>query len=386
MAGGIPSATRFRVLIDKYLFRQMRPPALWAVAALFAVGMLSQSLSGLELMVEQRQSAWVFAKITLLAMPQLLSLILPLALFVAALITLNRLQSEQEIIVAYAGGVSRWRVISPMIRLSVYAALAALIINLWVDPWSSRTMRAELNAARADLAATLVREGQFTQPAAGLTVYAQEVGAGGALRNLFIHQEDPKTGAITYTAREGRLTKRGDSPVLIMENGASQSFTRAGVLNFLAFDDYVFDLAPFMGGGPASTPRAGDRYIRELFFPDPADEWAEENRGKLLAEGHSRISSPLYNLTFMALALSAVLGGGFSRLGYGKRIAVFSGVAVFVRIIGFVVQALCEDAPALNGLQYAVPMGVFAGAVLPFLWARPRRPRQRRPVLAGATA
>jgi len=374
------------LLIDKYLFRQMRTPALWAVAALFAVGMLSQSLSGLELMVEQRQSAWVFAKVTLLAMPQLLSLILPLALFVAALITLNRLQQEQEIIVAYAGGVSRWRVISPMIRLATYATLFSLIITLWLDPWASRTMRAELNAARADLAATLVREGQFTQPAMGLTVYAQEVGQGGALRNLFIHQEDQKSGAITYTAREGRLTKRGDSPVLIMKNGASQSFTRAGVLNFLAFDDYVFDLAPFMGTGPAATPKAGDRYIRELFFPSPTDKWAVDNRSKLLAEGHARIATPLYNLTFMALALCAVLGGGFSRLGYGKRIAVLSAVAIFVRILGFVVQALCEDAPALNGLQYAVPMGVFAGAILPFLLARMPRPRRRAAALVGAPA
>ena len=72
-------------LIERYLFRQMLGPALWALASLAAVGMLSQSLSALELIVEQRQSAWVFIKIIVLGMPQILAVILPLAIFVAAL-------------------------------------------------------------------------------------------------------------------------------------------------------------------------------------------------------------------------------------------------------------------------------------------------------------
>ena len=71
-------------LIERYLFRQMLGPALWALASLAAVGMLSQSLSALELIVEQRQSAWVFIKIIVLGMPQILAVILPLAIFVAA--------------------------------------------------------------------------------------------------------------------------------------------------------------------------------------------------------------------------------------------------------------------------------------------------------------
>src|SRR5688572_5392156 len=121
-------------LIDRYLFRQMLGPAVWALAALAAVGVLSQSLSGLDLIVDQRQSAWVFLKVTFLGMPQLLAVILPLALFVAALITLNRLQAEQEIVVCYAGGLSRWRVISPWMRIASYAAILMLAANLWLQP------------------------------------------------------------------------------------------------------------------------------------------------------------------------------------------------------------------------------------------------------------
>src|SRR5205823_3177522 len=154
------------------------------------------------------QSAWVFVKVTALAMPATLALVVPLALFVASLISLNRLQNEHEIVVCYAGGLLRWKIASPALRLAAYATVAVLIVNLWVAPWATRAMNAEINAARADLASALVRDGQFSHPAAGLTVYAQDVERG-RMKNIFIHQEDDNGGkSMTYTAREGQMVKQ----------------------------------------------------------------------------------------------------------------------------------------------------------------------------------
>ncbi|MBU2136947.1 MAG: LptF/LptG family permease, partial [Alphaproteobacteria bacterium] len=121
-------------LIDRYLLRQLLGPTLLATLALTAVALLSQSLSALDIIINQRQSAGVFLKITLLAMPQLLNMVLPLALFVAALVALNRLQSEQELVVCFAGGMSRWRVIAPPMRSAVIIALLALVMNLFIQP------------------------------------------------------------------------------------------------------------------------------------------------------------------------------------------------------------------------------------------------------------
>jgi lipopolysaccharide export system permease protein len=58
----------------------------------------------------------------------------------------------------------------------------------------------------------------------------------------------------------------------------------------------------------------------------------------------------------MAFAVFAVLGGPFSRIGYGRRIAWIAASAGIVRIIGFAVQAACDSTPALNILQYVIPI------------------------------
>ncbi|MDP3853221.1 LPS export ABC transporter permease LptF [Phenylobacterium sp.] len=343
-------------LIDRYLFRQLLGPTVLATAALTAVALLSQSLSALDIIVSQRQSALVFAKVTLLALPQLLNMVLPIAVFVAGLVALNRLHTEQEIVVCFAGGMSRWRVISPALRLASIITVLALAMNLWIQPAASREMRQTLFNVRTDLASTLIREGEFTAPAPGLTVYAQTVDGTGLIHNLFIHQEKDGGGATTYTADTGRLAKRGDKPVLVMQKGSNQEFSDAGVLNYLSFDEYIFDLSPFMATGEMIHYKPSDRYLHELLFPDLQQSWEQRNRLKLMAEGHNRLASPLYNIALMAMALSAIIGGGFSRMGYGKRIATIGGAAVGVRILGFVVQAGAESAAWLNLLQYAVPM------------------------------
>jgi lipopolysaccharide export system permease protein len=343
-------------LIDRYLLRQLLGPVTLATLALTGVALLSQSLTGLDLIVNQRQSALVFAKITILYMPQLINMVMPIAVFVAALVALNRLHTEQEIVVCFAGGMSRWRVISPALRLACVVAFMMLVMNVFIQPASYRGLREELFRVRTDLASTLVREGEFTEPAPGLTVYAQSIESGSVFRNVFIHQTKADGSATTYTADQGRLARSQGRPVLVMKNGSNQEFSERGVLNYLTFDEYIFDLSPLSNSDALIQYKPSDRWLHELFFPDLTQTWEQRNHLQLLAEGHARLATPLYNIAFMALALAAIIGGGFSRLGYGRRIAAMAAVAVVIRILGFQAAAVSEDNAWLNVLQYLVPL------------------------------
>lgn len=350
-------------LIDRYLLRQMVGPTVLAIVALTAVVLLSDSLSSLDYIVNQRQSAIVFLKIILLGMPQPINMILPIAVFVAALVALNRLQTEQELVVCFAGGMSRWRVISPAIRLASTVALLALMANLWVQPLTYRALRQVLLDVKTDMAATLVREGEFTQPAPALTVYAQSVDNNGEMHNLFIHQTKQDGGDTTYMANTGHIAKRAGGAVLLLQNGSTQGYSTRGVLNYLTFNEYPFDLGQLSDPDELIHYKSSDRYLHELFKPDLQQDWERHNRKALLAEGNARLATPLYNITAMAMALSAILGGGFSRLGYGRRIATVAGIAVLVRIAGFVAQSASDASVWVNILQYAIPIGASAAAL-----------------------
>lgn len=376
-------------LIQRYLFRQLLGQAAVATAAVTGVAILTASLSALDFLVNSGQSLVVFAELTALTTPQILALVLPIAVSIAGFAGLNRLQTEQEIVICFASGMSRWRVAAPAVRVAALATIANLVINLWLQPVAFREMRHVIENVRADIATSMIRPGEFTHPQSGLTVFAQSVDHQGAIHNLFINQTQASGESVTYMAALGRIAKRADDPVLIMRDGSIQQLSRKGALDVLYFDENVLDLKPFLKGGGRMRYRPSDRYLHELFFPDMRDAQDRAELKDLYSEGNARLATPLYNLAFMGLALAAVLGGAFSRLGYGARIAVAAGAAVVLRICGFVAAALAAARGDLNVLQYAPPILCCAVCLLIVLRQHPRRRADRAAMLvrpSGAPA
>ena len=141
-------------LLQRYILSQAAAPALLCLSALALLALLTQSLQTLDLIVENRQSAGTFFYITILALPQLIGIILPLAVFMAALYALNRLNNDSELVVAKANGVSPWAMGTPVLRLGVYALIAHLVINLLLQPLSFREMRSEILKVRSKRASS----------------------------------------------------------------------------------------------------------------------------------------------------------------------------------------------------------------------------------------
>jgi lipopolysaccharide export system permease protein len=363
-------------LIQGYLFRQIARPVVGACAALAGIGILSQSLEQLEFVVERGASLWVMVKLTSLAVPQLLAVILPIGLFVGALIALTRLQREQELIAAFAGGMTRWAAIRPAAMLALIVAATTLLINVAVQPWAQRVARDEAFAVRSDLAALLVEEGRFVKGPSGLTVYVQEIEQNGLMTNLFVYIDDGKSVS-TWNATEARFSRIAGEPYLLLGEGSWQRYSSDGVLNHLQFDNHAFPLTGFVDeADQAVRYKPSDLYPTQLFNPSPAVLQSAGTRGELLAEGHSRLSSPLYALAAMAMALTAILGGSFSRTGYGVRVAKAAGAFLVVRIAGYGIVAASAWNPWVNILQYALPLA--AAAITLRLLFRALKPRRRK--------
>jgi lipopolysaccharide export system permease protein len=362
-------------LIQGYLFRQIARPVAGACAALAGIGILSQSLDQLEIIVERGQSVWVMIKLTLLAVPQLLAVIVPIGLFVGALIALTRLQREQELTAVFASGVTRWAAITPAVKLALFAAAITLAITTVLQPWSQRQARAETFAVRTDLAALLVEEGRFVQGPEGLTVYVQQIEQNGLLKNIFIYQVDGDQ-VTTWDAAEARFSRIDGEPVVTLMNGSWQRYSSRGVLEYLSFGRQDVPLGRYAEVTDSVRYKPSDLYLPQLFNPSPRDLERVGTAAELAAEGHSRLSAPLYALMAMAMALSAILGGAFSRTGYGLRIAKAAGAFLIVRIIGYGIVAASAWNGWLNVFQYLLPLA--AAAIALRLVFRALKPRRRR--------
>lgn len=372
-------------LIQGYLFRQIAKPVVGACAALAGIGILSQSLDQLEIIVERGQSVWVMVKLTLLAVPQLLAVILPIGLFVGALIALTRLQREQELTAIFASGVTRWSAIRPAIKLAIIGALVTLLFTTVIQPWSQRQARAEAFAVRTDLAALLVEEGRFVQGPEGLTVYVQQIEQNGLLKNIFIYQPDGDQ-VTTWDAAEARFSRIDGEPIVTLINGSWQRYSSRGVLEYLSFARQDVPLGQYAQVTDSIRYKPSDLYLPQLFDPSPRDLERVGTAGELAAEGHSRLSAPLYALVAMAMALTAIMGGAYSRTGYSLRIAKAAGAFLLVRIVGYGIVAASAWNGWLNVFQYLLPIAAAAISLrLLFRALKPRRRRARIGLVSGRT-
>jgi lipopolysaccharide export system permease protein len=345
--------------VSAYVFRQALGPLLAILGALAAIAILTQGLNQLDIIITNRRAGLAFAWVTILALPQLVSLILPMAVFIAVVYALNRMHSESEIAVLYGAGVSRQRIARPILQLAVLAALAHLTINVIIQPAAFKERREVFYALRTDIASSLIEEGSFTFPAEGLTLYARSRGGGGELRDMLINDARPDL-PITYTARAGAIVTINGAPAIAMRDGQVQRQTEEGTVDILDFDRYVLQFEGVFEEPELFFLKASDRTLFELFMPDRTAHFDQRNIEQFLAEAHARLSAPLLNIALAMIALVGVLIGEFSRRGYGRRIMWAASIALVVRLSALATQAAAVDDPELNALQYGVPIVVIA--------------------------
>lgn len=355
--------------IQGYIFRQIGGPLLFSTFVLTGVVWLSQSLRLLDVVINQSQSAGTFIYLTILALPQLMALILPFALFLAVLYALNRLYVESELIVMWAAGFSRWIVIGPVLLIAILTTAVAYLFNLVVMPAGTREMKNKIFEIRADLVNTFVREGAFTNPFPGFTVYVGENNAGGDIKGILVHDARNPKAIATYMAQRGQLASTTTGPRLVMSQGNVQWLEGGeGRLKILNFEKYTFDLSQFDKQSNTRVFEASELDLDRLLNPDKS--LSDKQRRKFISEAHSRLTGPLYCLVLALIGTTALVGGNFNRRGYGRRIALACLAVLAARLPGFAFQQMTTATPSMAFTMYVWPMAWIAGLMFFLVFPR----------------
>lgn len=344
--------------LGRYIFLQCAGPLFFFTLILTGVVWLSQSLQMLDLVVNRGQSAGTFVYLSVLIFPSLLSDVLPIALFSAVFFTLHHLHNDSELVVMWSAGYSRWSIALPILTLATFAMVFNLFLNLYLMPAGYRAMKDEIYEIRSDLATQLIKEGTFTNPSKGLTVFIREATDTGELRGILVHDNRDKEHPTTYMAESGVLVRKDQEPELVMKEGNIQSIhDPSRPPTFTSFERYSLDLSAFIAERGEVRREYRERFLSELFGPDPEKKWDVDNANRLRAEGHNRLAIPFYNIAFALIAVVGVAGGTFSRRGQGWRLIPAGISVILIRILGFATQNATSSTLAMAFLQYLLPLG-----------------------------
>jgi len=348
-------------LFGRYMLRQVTNAFLVILLTLTTVVWLATALRELDLITSQGQGILLFFQMTLLSLPSLVALIAPNAMLMAALYTLDRMNGDSELIVMTAAGAPIWRIGAPLLLVGAMVAIGILLANLFVTPAASRELRSFVTQVRADLISQVLQPGRFSSPEVGLTFHIRDRSMDGDLRGLLVQDErDPKQ-VMSYLAEKGRIISNDDGSYLVMFDGYVHRYSAENTdksVQIIAFDQNMLDISEFSPKDDDDKElRPRERYIGDLISPDPNDKIAKTFYGQLRSELHERLSTPLYPLVFVVIAIALLGHARTTRESRWGQILTAFGLAVGLRVAGIMANNLVTINAWAVGLVYAVPLG-----------------------------
>ena len=349
--------------IGRYIFGIAGGAFIVAILVLTGVVWVTQALREIDLITAKGQTLWLFMYMTMLALPALIYIIAPIALFIACLYSLNRINADSELVVINAAGASPWVVYKPFIVLGLLVTILTGLISLWVMPESARSLRNLISQIRADVLTYIVAEGRFTSIDDGLTFHIRDRAADGTLVGLLVHDRRNPEEVMTYLAEEGRVVRAGESAYLVMDTGSMhQQEGTPEEITVIRFDRYVFDLSNLRVGSGKIEYRPRQMRMSELVNPSPDDTYYQQYPGKYRAEIHERFSSTLYPLAFVFISLATLGYPRTNRQGRGNSIVMAIVAVSVLRTVGFSATNLAVQEAWAVGLMYATPLIGIVGA------------------------
>lgn len=361
-------------LIEQYIWRTASTAFVLTLVVLTALIWITQALRELDLLTAKGQTIVVFLTMTSLSLPALVTVIAPVALFIAVLFALSKLNNDSELIVMSAAGTAPGRILKPFLTLALLVSMLVGFMTVYAMPASFREIRDLITKIRADFVANIVRAGEFTQLEAGVTFHFRER-SGDTLLGVFMQDRRDKDRTSVYIAERGRSMDQDGASYLILEKGSVQR-QQPGERDtgIVVFERYAVDLEQLGASSETVVYKPRERSTTELMFPNVEEGYYKIQAGRFRAELHDRLSAPLYPLAMMLAAFAALGSASTTRQGRGLAMAWAVIAVVALRIAGFVISSTIVRSPWAVPLAYAAPLLVCVVSVVQIA-----RPQSRLP-------
>ena len=222
--------------MKKIIFRKLLIDCLiFFFLALFGISTIIwvfQAVNFLDIMIEDGRNYSVYLNYTLLNFPKIISRILPFALFFSFSYTFIKYEAQNELVIFWNHGVSKFTVVKFFFLISILIMLVQIIILSFIVPKSQEAARSKLRSSDVDYFESLIKAKKFNDTIKGLTIFAEEKDINGEFSNIYIKKKTAnKSFQITF-AKKGIFELKNDKKILVLYDGNTLNSNNGKLTNF----------------------------------------------------------------------------------------------------------------------------------------------------------
>lgn len=315
-------------LLDRYVIRNFLQIYFYCVVAFLSIWLISDVSDNISLFIDRQFGIVRTAEFYLTQLPQILLIVLPVALLLALLFSLGRMSRSNEITSMMAAGVSVPRMLLPLVVIGLLTTTAAMALNYSAAPHAELARRNYLSKT-GPLEAARIKGQIFRNRTDARTWFIQDFRRGDNIfNNVQILQQDAQENIVTnYLAAHALYlpTKRiwHLDEVKVVNYDEAGNILRSEILPSLLIDNW--SETPFrLSSASMQAEFLGVPELREYLH------YNADFPGTLLApfRTHFQYRLALPWTCLVVVLIATPLGIGFSRRGVLSSVAI-AIVAVF---------------------------------------------------------
>ena len=193
-------------ILNRYLFVEMLPPFFINLAFFSFIFLMKQILDITDMIVNHKVGVVPVFLLLVYTMPYFLQYIIPMSTMMAVLMALLRMSSDNEIMALKAGGVSIYRLLTPVLIFSLSGTLITGYMTIFGVPSGAERFKTLLfDVATSNLNISL-KERTFNDNFKQIMLYVNKIDPqSGELHNVLIEDSRKSAAGNTVVARRGRL-------------------------------------------------------------------------------------------------------------------------------------------------------------------------------------
>jgi len=125
-------------IIDKYIVKQFVQTILFGLAAFLLIFIIIDMMENLDDFIDQNVANTMIIQYYIVFIPEILRLMLPVAVLLAALFTVGKMETTNELTAIKAGGVSFYRFMLPFIATAFVISLLSIYFGGYVVPMANK--------------------------------------------------------------------------------------------------------------------------------------------------------------------------------------------------------------------------------------------------------
>jgi lipopolysaccharide export system permease protein len=308
--------------IDIYIFKNTAVPLIATLGISALLLLLEKMLSLFDFVINQGGPIDIVWQMLGNLMPQYLTLVLPLAMFLGVLLTIRKFALSSELEAFLGCGISLHRLLVPSIIIAVFLLIVNILVVGFVQPYSKYAYEELIFDVRSGALGAAIKSNEFTNLGDGLTLRIEESqNSGRELIDIFAQKEAADGHIFSVSAKKGNFFASPDQKYIILrlfdgtiiDFDASQN--RPRILNF-DMHDLPLEVPMFKQFRTRGN-EASEMTISELWLKRNTEDSA------IIATIHSRLARAISILIVAFLAVPLGLVAMRSGRALGISVGVF---------------------------------------------------------------